>query len=66
MSDFHLTVMGDRFFNGTMPALVRQLSRLNDNLEHLATLLAKEGEPAAAEGAPATSPLASPPGEAHR
>lgn len=32
-SDFHRTNMGHQFFEGTMPQLVRQLRRLNDNLE---------------------------------
>jgi hypothetical protein len=35
MSDFHRTVMGHRFYEGTMPELVAQLRRLNDNLERL-------------------------------
>jgi len=33
--DFHRTVMGHRFYEGTMPELVAQLKRLNDNLEKL-------------------------------
>lgn len=33
--DFHQTVMGRTFFEGTMPALVRELRRLNDNIEKL-------------------------------
>ena len=35
MGDFHRTVMGHRFYEGTMPELVAQLKRLNDNLEKL-------------------------------
>ena len=35
MSDFYRTTMGHRFYEGTMPALVKQLTRLNDNLERL-------------------------------
>lgn len=35
MSDFYRTPMGHRFFEGTMPALVVELKRLNDNLEQL-------------------------------
>lgn len=37
MSDapFHRTYMGQRFYEATMPGLVRQLARLNDNLERL-------------------------------
>lgn len=33
MVDFFRTGMGATFFNGTMPSLVRELKRLNDNLE---------------------------------
>lgn len=33
--DFFQTVMGKRFYEHTMPALVRQLERLNTNLEQL-------------------------------
>jgi hypothetical protein len=38
MSDvpFHLTVMGRRFYEATMPALVEAIERLNQNLERLA------------------------------
>ncbi|WP_404364336.1 hypothetical protein ACIHQR_29885 [Corallococcus coralloides] len=32
---FFQTHMGQRFYEGTMPQLVRQLTRLNDNLERL-------------------------------
>lgn len=35
MSDFYRTVMGHRFYEGTMPELVAQLRRLNDNIEKL-------------------------------
>jgi hypothetical protein len=35
MSDFYRTVMGHRFYEGTMPELVAQLRRLNDNFERL-------------------------------
>ena len=37
MSDvpFHLTRMGVRFYEHTVPELVRQLERLNENLERL-------------------------------
>jgi hypothetical protein len=35
VSDFYRTNMGHRFYEGTMPALVEQLKRLNDNLERL-------------------------------
>lgn len=42
MDDFHRTRMGQEFFNNTMPGLVKQLKRLNDNLEKL--LKCEEGE----------------------
>ena len=32
---FHVTRMGARFYEHTVPELARQLSRLNDNLERL-------------------------------
>lgn len=39
--EFHQTIMGRTFFEGTMPALVRELKRLNENLEKL---IAKQTE----------------------
>lgn len=39
MSDFFRSVMGHRFYESTMPALVRELSRLNANLEKLSEKL---------------------------
>jgi hypothetical protein len=44
MSDFHRTVMGHRFYEGTMPELVAQLKRLNDNLEKFVAQLPKQEE----------------------
>lgn len=41
---FHATRMGSRFYESTMPALVRQLTRLIDNLERLLAL-AEPGKP---------------------
>lgn len=35
MSEFFRTHMGHKFYEQTMPELVKQLSRLNDNLERL-------------------------------
>lgn len=32
---FHLTLMGRRFYEATMPALVEAIERLNRNLERL-------------------------------
>ena len=41
MSDapFHLTLMGKRFFESTMPALVEAIEKLNQNLERMAARL---------------------------
>jgi hypothetical protein len=44
MDDFYRTRMGQEFFCGTMPALVRELKRLNDNLERLADTSEKKHE----------------------
>lgn len=47
MFDFYKTRMGMTFFEGTMPSLVRELKRLNDNLEADRKERAKlRGEPA--------------------
>lgn len=35
MSEFFRTQMGQRFYEHTVPELVRQMARLNDNLERL-------------------------------
>lgn len=35
MDDFFRTPMGRTFFERTMPELVRQIARLNDNLERM-------------------------------
>ena len=48
---FHQTRMGHAFLEGTMPGLVRELARLNANLERL--LVVAEGE---GEKAPSTAP----------
>ena len=44
MSDipFYRTQMGHRFYEATAPSLVRELARLNDNLERLAALVAHD------------------------
>ena len=51
---FHLTLMGRRFYEATMPALVEAIERLNRNLERLSTTGGQRGEnpppPAAATG----------------
>jgi hypothetical protein len=41
---FHQTRMGHAFLEGTMPGLVRELARLNANLERLLAVGEKEGE----------------------
>lgn len=33
MNEFFRTMMGRTFFEGTLPSLVRELARLNENLE---------------------------------
>jgi hypothetical protein len=50
---FHLTVMGRRFYEATMPALVEAIERLNQNLERLAATTPVAG--------PATPPPPAPP-----
>lgn len=35
MPEFHLTAMGRTFYEYTLPALVKQLQRLNENLEKI-------------------------------
>lgn len=35
MADFHATKMGQRFFESTLPAIAKELARLNQNLEAL-------------------------------
>jgi len=42
MSDipFYRTRMGHVFYEGTMPSLVRELARLNDNVEKVVAFLA--------------------------
>lgn len=39
MNDFYRTQMGHRFFESTLPGLVRELARLNDNIERLSKTL---------------------------
>ena len=45
MSDnpFHQTRMGHIFYEGTMPGLVRELARLNANLERLLAVVEEAG-----------------------
>lgn len=37
MTDFHTTRMGQAFYDRTVPELIRQLQRLNENLERRTT-----------------------------
>lgn len=48
MSDipFFRTQMGQRFYEATMPTLVRELAKLNGNLERLLVVLERKDEPA--------------------
>ncbi len=52
--DFFRTRMGHTFYESTMPSLVRELARLNDNLERLVTLADRPA--AAAPTAPEDTP----------
>lgn len=40
--EFHKTVMGNRFYEGTMPRLVKAMERLADQIERLNENLEKE------------------------
>jgi len=44
MSEFHETRMGQRFLCRTMPDLVEQIARLNDNLERLVAVVAGDAK----------------------
>lgn len=55
-SDFFRTRMGHAFYESTVPSLVRELARLNVNLERLASVLERAAahepeEPAAKQEA---------------
>jgi len=56
MSDipFYRTQMGHRFYEATVPSLVRELARLNDNLERLLAVV--EREPTSGGPKPAVEP----------
>lgn len=45
MSEFFLTKMGRIYYEGTLPALVNQLSRLNRNIEKYLDTLDKKESP---------------------
>jgi hypothetical protein len=44
--DFFRTRMGHTFYEATMPSLVRELARLNQNLERLLAVVEKAATPA--------------------
>lgn len=46
MTDFFRTPMGQRFYEATMPSLVRELARLNQNIERLLAVVEKGTQPA--------------------
>ena len=50
MNDFHRTGMGQRFFEKTLPDLVRNIARLAEGVERVAKLLEEQG--AAAKDSP--------------
>ncbi|MFY9343932.1 MAG: hypothetical protein WAT39_15685 [Planctomycetota bacterium] len=52
---FHLTIMGKRFFEGTVPALVEAIERLNDKLD--ARPAAPASNPTAIAEAPTAASL---------
>jgi len=52
--DFFRTRMGQTFYESTMPSLVRELARLNQNLERLVAIAEKQ-EAKPAESAPAAT-----------
>lgn len=39
---FYRTQMGHRFYESTVPSLVRELARLNDNLERLLQVVERD------------------------
>lgn len=42
---FFETIMGRRFFEGTIPSILNKVDRLNDNLEKIILLVEKSMEP---------------------
>lgn len=52
LPEFHLTSMGRTFYEYTMPALVKQLQRLNDNIEKMLAQRAEEAAKQPPEKAP--------------
>ena len=58
MSDnpFYRTIMGQRFYEATMPSLVRELSRLNTNVERLVAAVERLAPAPAQAPAPAPAP----------
>jgi len=56
MTDFFRTPMGQRFYESTMPSLVRELARLNQNLERLLAVVEPDQKPAASADAKPVEP----------
>ncbi len=58
MSDvpFYRTQMGHRFYETTVPSLVHEFSRLNDNLEHLLKELERRAQAEERSPKPAVNP----------
>ena len=55
-NDFFRTRMGHTFYESTMPSLVRELARLNQNLERLVALAEKQEAKPAKSVPAATAP----------
>lgn len=55
MSEFFRTQMGHRFYESTVPSLVRELGRLNQNLERILAVL-ERGSASHADGDPEPTP----------
>jgi len=49
-TEFHLTRMGQKFFESTVPRIADELARLNRNLEALVALLDRRGEGLSPDG----------------
>lgn len=49
MIQFHETAQGRRYYESTLPALVRELARLNEELARLAELLERRRDDVRAE-----------------
>ena len=56
MSEFFRTQMGHRFYESTMPSLVRELARLNTNLERLLAVVERDPKGEDGKREPETAP----------